>query len=65
MSIRKFFHVLKCLKNILTIKVKTIIYKSPVQSTASYGIAFWANAFDTHIKKLHTTLNSLVKYIFN
>jgi len=29
------------------------------------GIAFWGNAFDSHIKKLHITINCLVKYIFN
>jgi hypothetical protein len=36
-----------------------------VQSIVSYGIAFRNIAFDTHIKKLHTTLHCLVKYIFN
>ncbi|KAF0760987.1 Reverse transcriptase domain-containing protein [Aphis craccivora] len=30
----------------------------------SYGIEFWGKVFDTHIKKLHTTLNSS-EIIFN
>jgi len=55
-SVRKFFYVFKCLKNILTINVKTVVYKSLVQSIVSYGIAFWGNAFDSHIKK--TTYNN-------
>jgi len=49
----------------LTSNVKTIVYKALVQPIVSYGIAFWGNAFDTHIKTLGTILNCLVKYIFN
>jgi len=35
-----------------------------MQSIVSYGIAFWVTLLiPTHIKKLHTTLNSFVRYI--
>jgi len=64
-SVRKFFYVFKCLKNILTVNVKTLVYKSLVQSIVSYGIAYWGNAYQAHIKKLTTTLNCLVKFIFS
>lgn len=40
MSIRKFFFVFKCLKNILAVTFKTTVYKCLVQTIVSYGIAF-------------------------
>lgn len=57
-------YIFKCLKNILTVNVKTTVYESLVQSIVFYGIAFYGNSSNPHIKKLLTTLNSLVKYIF-
>ena len=55
---------LNVFKNILTVNVKITVYKSLIQLIVFNGIAFWSNAFDTHIKKVHI-LNFLVKYIFN
>lgn len=42
-----------------------MVYYALVQSILVYGIAFWGSAYQTHVNKLDTTLNALLKYIFN
>jgi len=62
MSIWNFFYDFIVWK-ILTVNATTV-YTFLAQSIVSYGIEFWGKVFDTHIKKLHTTLNSS-EIIFN
>lgn len=42
-----------------------IMYKALIQSNLSYRIAIWVSAYKTHTIKLETTLNSLIKYLFD
>lgn len=58
-NLRKFSYVFKALNNILSDKLKIIVYKALMQSIISYGIVLWSSDFKTLVIKLKTTLNSL------
>jgi len=43
-----------------------MVYHALIQSIVTeYGIAIWGSAYQTHINKMKTTLNSLIKYLYN
>jgi len=58
----KFFYIFRNLRSILD-KIQLIIYISLVQSVITYGIESWCCAYDTHLNKLKTTMNKLIKFI--
>jgi len=42
-----------------------MVYYALVQSILACIIAFWGLAYHVNVNKLETTLNSLLKYLFN
>jgi len=64
---RKFFFIFRNIRNILDKKYLRIIYISFVQPVIyiiyTFGIEIWGGTFNTHLIKLKTTLNIIIKCI--
>jgi Reverse transcriptase (RNA-dependent DNA polymerase) len=51
------------LRNILTLSNLKKVYYATVQSILQYGITGWGGAYDSHIKRLNTIQNKILKII--
>lgn len=63
LNLRKFFFW--NVKRYFNIKIKRMIYIALVQFIYSYGIMFWGCAYNTHLKKLKVTINSIFKLLLS
>lgn len=64
-KVRSMFYKFKTLNNILASNAMRMIECAVDQSIFSYGIADWGRgAYDTNLKKLVTTINSLIRVAF-
>jgi len=64
-SLRTFFFIFKDVKRYFNIKMKRIIYIALVQSIFSYGIMFCGCTYSTHLEKLKTTINCIIKFLLS
>jgi len=63
-KIRSLFYKFKSLKNILLQITTRMVFCALDQSIFSYVISAWGGAYITHLKKLTSTINSLLRISF-